>query len=187
MGVRLFVTADRLSMSASGTFDAVIGKSQFTAVGGGVEVTNLVSRVFARVAFSTTSAVGERAVIINNRPFPLGIPLELKMSPVEVAAGWRQRLDRRGRFVGYGGAGWLGVGYQETSEFGSGDDNTDERFSGYLVFGGVDVDLWKGVFAGVEAQYRTVPDAIGDGGISRQLGETDLGGSVLRVMFGFRR
>ena len=62
-----------------------------------------------------------------------------------------------------------------------------ESFSGYFVFGGVEVPIWKWIFAGAEAQYRSVPDALGDGGVSEHFGESDLGGTVLRVMIGIRK
>jgi len=43
------------------------------------------------------------------------------------------------------------------------------------------------VFAGAEVQYRLVPNALGEGGASQDFGETDLGGFVFRVLFGFRK
>jgi hypothetical protein len=55
------------------------------------------------------------------------------------------------------------------------------------VFGGVEVPVWKWMVAGVEAQYRSVPNAIGDGGVSAEFRETNLGGAVLRVMIGIRK
>jgi hypothetical protein len=55
------------------------------------------------------------------------------------------------------------------------------------VFGGLDVTVWKVVYAGAEVQYRLVPDALGEGGVSKEYGETDLGGFVVRVMFGVRK
>ncbi|MEZ5317817.1 MAG: hypothetical protein R2752_10490 [Vicinamibacterales bacterium] len=187
LGVRAFVSFDRLSMTASQSFDAVLDTHTFTAPGGGVDVTGLVKGVFARVAFSRASADGERAVIVDGRAVRLGIPLRVELSPVEIGGGWRQPLDRRARVVGYGGAGVLLLGYKETSDFAKPGDDVDERFRGWTIFAGADVDLWRGVMAGVEYQYRRVANAIGEAGVSQAFGETDLGGSVLRVVFGFRR
>ena len=42
------------------------------------------------------------------------------------------------------------------------------------------------MFAGVEGQYRSIKDALGEGGVSDVFGETNLGGAVFRVMFGVR-
>jgi opacity protein-like surface antigen len=186
-GLRAFVSFDRLSMTASQSFDAVIDAHTFTARGGGVEVTRLLGGAFARVAFARVKADGERAVVVGGQAVRLGVPLRVEMTPIEVGGGWRQRLDRRGRLVGYGGAGALIVTYRETSSFAGPADNVDERFNGWAVFGGVDVDLWRGVMAGVEYQYRRVANALGEGGVSQSYGETDLGGSVVRVVFGYRR
>jgi opacity protein-like surface antigen len=186
-GFGVFATFDRISFDATQTFEAVIGKSQLTSAGAAIEATNLVSRVFARVAFSRQSADGERVFIIDNTPLPLGIPLRVEMTPIEIAAGWRQPLGRGARLAAYGGAGFLLLGYQETSDFGDDGDNSDERFTGYLVLGGVDVNVFKGLTGGVEVQYRSVADAIGDAGVSKVFGETNLGGVVVRVLFGFRR
>jgi hypothetical protein len=43
------------------------------------------------------------------------------------------------------------------------------------------------VIAGAEVQYRTVPDALGEGGVSQVFGDTDLGGVTVRVLVGIRR
>ena len=93
----------------------------------------------------------------------------------------RPRPPRPPRFAVYGGGGLVRVEYRETSDFASSTENVRQSFSGYFVFGGVEVPIWKWIFAGVEAQYRGVPDALGDGGVSEDFGETNLGGTVLRV------
>jgi hypothetical protein len=79
------------------------------------------------------------------------------------------------------------VKYRETSEFADEEENSDDWFPGVAAFGGVDVDLWKGLMVGVEAQYRTVPDAIGEGGVSAIFDEADLGGFAVRVLVGVKR
>jgi hypothetical protein len=59
--------------------------------------------------------------------------------------------------------------------------------SGAFLFGGVEFGAWKWVTVGAEAQYRSVPDAIGEAGVSAAFDETDLGGFTFRIMFGVRR
>jgi opacity protein-like surface antigen len=87
----------------------------------------------------------------------------------------------------YGGGGFLFVNYRETSTFSEPEDDSSESFNGYLVFGGVDVTVWKLIYAGAEVQFRMVPDALGEGGASREFNETDLGGFVVRMLFGVRK
>jgi hypothetical protein len=41
--------------------------------------------------------------------------------------------------------------------------------------------------AGVEAQYRGIPNAIGAAGVSQIYNETNLGGFVVRALFGVKR
>jgi hypothetical protein len=79
------------------------------------------------------------------------------------------------------------MGYRETSEFGIGDDNTDQTFTGTAVFGGIEAWIINWVIAGAEVQYRTVPDALGGGGVSAVFGDDNLGGLTLRVLVGIRR
>jgi hypothetical protein len=174
-------------MSAKDSFDAVFEKSQLQAAGLGAEAFNLFRGLFARVSFSKTSESGSRVAIVNDEALPLNISLELKLTTTEIGGGWRVPLDRRGRYSGYGGGGLLFVSYRETSQFASTGDDSRESFTGYSVFGGLDVRVWKIVYAGAEVQYRLVPDALGEGGVSKEYGETDLGGLVVRVLFGVRK
>ncbi|HEY3886221.1 MAG TPA: hypothetical protein VGL62_13480, partial [Vicinamibacterales bacterium] len=61
------------------------------------------------------------------------------------------------------------------------------HLSGAEGFGGVEVGLAKHLSASGEAQYRTVPNAIGAGGVSQDFGEKDLGGFTARVLVAYRR
>ena len=187
VGVRLFVLSDRTDMTASRTFDAVIGTSEFVSRGGGGEVIRVWKGLFARVAATTLKESGSRVVVFGNDAIPLGIPLSLEMQQVEMAAGWRFNDHDRSRIVAYAGGGLLRLRYKESSEFADPADTNDERFNGSAVFGGIDVSIWKWFMVGAEAQYRAVPDAIGTGGVSKAFSETDLGGLTVRVLAGIRR
>ena len=77
--------------------------------------------------------------------------------------------------------------YRETSDLAIAGDDVDESFKGFTVFGGIDLRIAKMIFAGFEAQYRGVPDAIGTAGASQAFGETDLGGFTARVLLGIRK
>lgn len=185
--LRAYFHVDFTTLAASRTFDAVIGKSRLSMPGGGGEALNLWKGLFARVAFSTARETGSRVIVIGDEVIPIGVPLTVELRPLEIGGGWRFRPMAGGRIVPYVGAGALRVGYRETSDFGQSSDNTDTTFNGSVVFGGVEASVFSWIIAGVEAQYRTVPDAIGGGGVSGAFGETDLGGTTLRVLIGVRR
>lgn len=185
-GYRAFVVFDQVSPAASETFEAILGKTSLTAIGAGGEY-RFWKGLFVRGAFSSMKASGTRAFVVQGQVVPVGIPLEVEMAPFELAAGWRMSLGRSQRLVVYGGGGLLSVKYRESSEFAEPGEDTDARFSGQVAFGGVDVRVWEWVFAGVEAQYRTVPDALGDNGIAKAFEEDNLGGTAIRILVGIRR
>lgn len=197
-GVGAFILFDSESMAASDTFDAVFETSTLNAFGFGAEATNLFRGLFARVAYAKTTENGSRVAVVNGEALPLDIALELELGTTEVSGGWRFPLGRPRRtgtparltyprFNAYGGGGFLFVSYRETSEFADTADNSRESFNGYTVFGGVDARIWSLIYGGAEVQYRIVPDALGEGGVSKEFGETDLGGFVFRVLFGVRK
>jgi opacity protein-like surface antigen len=196
-GVGGFLLFDSQSMAAKDTFDAIFEKSTFQSVGFGAEAFNLFRGLFARVTYSKITENGSRVAVANGEAVPLNIDLEMQLGTTEISGGWRFPLGRPRRtgvparltyprFNAYGGGGLLFVSFRETSEFAEGEDNR-ESFTGYTVFGGIDATVWKLAYAGFEAQYRTVPDALGEGGASKEYSETDLGGFVVRVLFGIRK
>ena len=91
------------------------------------------------------------------------------------------------RFALYGGAAFLQVSYQETATFDEPGHGGRASLSGYSVFGGAEVTIWKWVFAGVEGQYRSIENGLGEGGVSEVFNETNLGGAAIRILFGVRR
>jgi hypothetical protein len=185
--LRAYFLFDSTELAAAESFGAVIGKSRLSMLGGGGEVLGLWKGLFARVAFSSVKETGSRVVVFDDEVIDLGIPLTVEMRPLEVAAGWRFPGMLRGRLVPYAGGGLLRMGYKERSEFAIGDDNTDTTFTGTLVFGGLEASIVSWVIAGAEVQYRSVPDALGGGGVSQAFGENDLGGVTVRVLVGIRR
>jgi len=154
-----------------------------TAYGGGAEVVDLWKHLFLRIAVSQSKKTGSRVFVSNGDVFHLGIPLSVTMMPVEGGGGWR--FASKSRLTPYVGGAFVSLGYKETSEFAAADENVDERFKGGSVFGGVDVNLWKGIVVGGEAQFRsiTVPDA--SRGVMKEFNEKDLGGFTARITIGF--
>lgn len=183
---RAYVMLDHTALAAPDTFDAIVSKSSLRMIGGGGEAF-IWKGLFARVAFSSTTETGSRAEVYNRDVIPLGIPLTVELRPLELAAGWRFDSTARARIVPYAGGGLLRMGYKETSDFAMGDENTSATFTGGVVFGGVEVRPVSWLIAGAEVQYRSVPNALGDGGLSEAFDEHDLGGLTVRVLFGIRR
>ena len=83
-------------------------------------------------------------------------------------------------YVG-GGIGWHR--YEETSAFASDTENVSEIFTGYHALGGAEVRILRWLGAAGEAQWTTVPDAVGKDatGVSSQFQETNLGGVTIRA------
>jgi hypothetical protein len=187
IGLRAYALSDSTEMTAADTFTATLGSKTMTGLGGGFEVLNLWSGLFARLNFSQSSGAGERVLLFDDEAIPLGIPMHVKLNPLEAGAGWRADLGRR-RMVGvYGGGSLLRMRFRQTSDFADPDEDIDETTNGFAAFGGVDVTIARWVMIGAEGQYRRVPNAIGQDGLSQAFGENDLGGMTFRVLFGIRR
>jgi hypothetical protein len=81
----------------------------------------------------------------------------------------------------YVGAGISVLGYQETSDFATSGDDTDESYTGYHLLGGIERPLWKWLGAAAEVNYRWVKDGFGKAGLSKHFEEDDLGGPSFRA------
>jgi hypothetical protein len=187
IGVRAYGFYDVEALAASQTFDAVTGSSTLNSFGGGVEVTNVWRKAFLRATFAHGSKNGQRVFVNNGMVFPLGIPLNVGMTPIELGGGWRTTVDKKGLTGAYVGAGVLFLNYSETTTGATSTDNTSQTFTGFTIFGGVDRSFHKYLVAGVEAQYRGVPNALGAAGTSQIYNETNLGGFAIRALFGIKR
>jgi len=185
IGLRAYGIVDVNALAAKESFDAVLGTSQLTAFGGGVDVVNIWKHVFARVAVTRARKTGSRVFVSGSEVFQLGIPLTVTMTPIEAGGGWRF-VTKSGRLTPYAGISFLSMGYSEESEGAEAGDNTSERFSGQAVFGGAEFRIWKWFTAAAEAQYRRVPNALGAGGVSQDFNESDLGGVTARITIGIR-
>ena len=186
----VFGTAGLFTATAKDTFDAILDTRSGTDVGVGAQVawqSGTLRGLFVEFDASRFEETGERVFVHEGEVFPLGIPLTIGLTPIEVSAGYRFNQARRTRsgvvaspvaFFGGGGVG--SVGYAETDD----DGEISERFTAYHVMGGADVTVWKALQIGAEARYRWVPDGLGAGGVSDAFNETDLGGSTFRVRIG---
>jgi len=184
-GADAYVMIESESLAAKQSFDAVLGASSLTFVGGGVDVVRIWKGAFVRVAVSRAQKTGSRVFVDSTlRTYPLNIPLTITMTPIEAGGGWRlPSLDGKGRVVPYVGAAALWLHYQESSSFADASENTDTIFGGSALFAGVEGNIGH-LNVGVEGLLRRVPQGVGAGGVSASFKESDLGGGAVRLRIG---
>ena len=170
-----------IRFTAVESFEAILDKSSGPIYGGGARVGLPWGGLFVDVGAWRFQDSGERAFIFNDEVIPLGIPVKVTITALELSAGWRFRFSRLPKFIPYAAGGFTYLKYQETSDFATPAENMDENFKGYHVLVGAEYKIirWLGI-AG-EASWTTVPDSIGEAGVSDTFNETDLGGRTFRV------
>lgn len=169
------------TFTAEDSFDAVLGESSGPIFGGGATVGLPLGGLFVDVGAWQYSQSGERALVLDGDVFPLGIPLDVTIVPLEISAGWKFRITKMPRFIPYLAGGYTSLRYKETSSFAGADEDVDERFDGYHVRGGAEFKLTRWLGIAGEMAWTAVPDAIGRGGVSAAFNEDDLGGTSFRA------
>ena len=178
-GVRGFGSFGNISFQAADSFDAVLGRNAGPIFGGGGQVL-LPWGFYFDVGAWKFQQDGERVFVGPDREvFRLGIPVEIAIIPLEVTGGWRFRKWQR--FVPYGGIGYSSYRYKETSEFSDPSENVDETFTGYHLVGGAEYLPLRWLAVGGEVGWSSIEDALGAGGASAAFGETNLGGTSVRL------
>ena len=177
------VTGQRFA--AQTTFDAIFGQTFAPFFGGGVEVGE--GPYFVDFTVSRFKKTGERAFLFNGNVFQLGIPLTATITPVEVSFGYR--FHRRSKIVPYAAGGVGSYGYSESSKFSISGEDVSVRHAGVLVMGGAEFRVHRLVGVAGDVEYTHVPGIIGKAGLSKDAGESDLGGVAVRlkVVVGIRR
>ena len=178
LSIRPFVFATEQSFAAIDTFDATFGRTYEPFFGGGGQLL-FHDRVFVEISASRFRQTGQRAFRSGGKNFQLGIPLTATITPLELTGGYRFRFWPRVR--PYLAAGIGSYGYQETASFANAGDDVNVRHIGYVANGGAEFRLHRWVGLGLDVQYTHVPGILGQGGISQQAGENDLGGVAARV------
>jgi opacity protein-like surface antigen len=179
LSIRPFFVATDQNDAAKTTFNAAFGRSVEPFFGGGVQLA-LRNGLFVEVGVSRFRKTGQRAFINNGQTFQLVIPLTATVRPLEVSAGYRFGASRSQRIIPYVGVGVGRYSYQETSDFAGTGDNVDTNHSGYLAVGGLEFRVHRSIAVSADAQYTHVPGILGLGGVSKDAGETDLGGIAAR-------
>jgi opacity protein-like surface antigen len=177
--VRGFADAGSTTFTAAESFKAVLGSERGPVFGGGAEVVTP-QGVFVSIRASRFRSTGQRVFLFNGQRFDLGVPVTVTITPLELSAGYRFAL---GRLVPYGGGGVGWHRYEETSRFAEAAEDFKESFQGYHALAGIELRFARWIAGGAEAQWATVPDALGQdpNGVSREFGESNLGGITLRA------
>jgi hypothetical protein len=169
-----------ITFTAVDSFEAILGTSSGPIVGGGARVGLPWGGLFVDVGAWRFEDHGERAFIFDGEAISLGIPVTVTIIPIEFSAGWRFRFSRLPKFLPYAAGGLTSLKYRETSDFSTPAEDVDETFNGYHVLGGAEYKIFRWLGIAGEASWTTVPDAIGEAGVSDHFNETDLGGKTFR-------
>ena len=177
--IRAVGSAGLTWFAAGSTFKAVLGSSHGPDVGGGLNLTK--GPLYLEIGARRFSKSGERVFVTSGgQVFPLGIPVEVSMTPLDVTAGWRF-APRFGRVIPHAGVGYTRLKYEETSDFAAAAENVAESFSGFHVVGGAEVRVTRWIGLTGALVWTSIADALGDGGAAKAFDETNLGGTSLRI------
>jgi hypothetical protein len=178
--LRGFADVGSTTFTAGESFTAVLGSDGGMVFGGGAEAVFL-QRGFIGVRASRFGRTGERVFLFGRERFGLGIPATVSVTPVEITAGYR--FDYGWRVVPYAGGGLGWHRYTEASSFADGAEDVSERFQGRHLVAGAEIRLRSWMGTAVEAQWATVPDALGadPNSVSREFNESNLGGATIRL------
>ncbi len=170
-----------ISFTAAESFDAILGAPSGPIAGGGARVGLPWGGLFVDLGAWRFHGEGERALVFQDEVIPLGIPVDVKVTPIEISAGWQFRIRRLPKLIPYVAGGLTSMRYQETSDFSATAEDVDETFSGYHLLGGAEYKITRWLGVAGEAAWTTVPDAIGETGVSDAFNESDLGGTTFRL------
>jgi len=171
------------SKSAKAIFDGSKGGG---TIGGFVRI-GLGQSFFLEAHGRHFQKTGERVFVTDpaGEVFHLGHPLTIRLIPVYGAVGYR--FLPNSHFAPYVTIGLGATSYKETSDVaGLVETQSATKFSGHGALG---VDYLAGPLRiGVEVGYSTVPNTIGDSGVSKVYNEKDVGGLTVlaRLAFGTR-
>jgi hypothetical protein len=166
-----------LSLSAKDSATAVFDSSGGLTFGGGLGY-RFRSGLYVEAGVRTFSKTGERVFVASpgSPVYPLGFPLEVKITPVYGTIGWR--FLPHSLVKPYLGAGGGMASYSEESTVAGEVTQTSESKAEW--HGVLGVEVGRGRFRiAAEGVYSTIPDAVGLSGVSKVYGETDAGGFTL--------
>jgi hypothetical protein len=127
---------------------------------------------------------GERVFVENagGEVFRLGHPLTIRLIPMYGMVAYR--IGQSPRWAPYFGAGIGATSYKETSDVAGLIETSTATKASYHFSAGVDF-LSGPLRVGVEVTYSLVPNTIGESGVSKVYGESDVGGATIVGRLGF--
>lgn len=162
-----------VSINAKDSYDAVFGGAM-TRYGAQLEFRPR-PHFLLSLAAETGSKTGER-VLPTRPPISTGVSEKLTLTPVHLSVAWIFHPDAQLNW--YAGAGPTFLSWKDES---AGENNSGSNTGAHIV-GGL---RWQGAgrwsFGG-EVRYSTVPNAVGDAGITKFYNEDDLGGFSISLM-----
>jgi hypothetical protein len=180
-----YAMAGLMNFTAADSFDVIFGRPSGPIFGGGgrigLPVRGTFGGLFVDVGAWRFHDEGERVFVFGGEEFGLNTPVEVTITPIELSAGWQFRFRRVLRFRPYVAAGYSSYSYKETSPSNTPAEDVDDRFGGYHLSGGAEYKLSRWVGLAGEVNWTTVPDAIGEAGVSAEFDEADLGGTSIRL------
>lgn len=176
-----YAMVGQFTFAASDSFDAILGTSSGPIFGGGATVGLPWGGLFVDVGAWQYANDGERALVLDGQVIPLGIPVDVTITPLEISAGWKFRIRQMPKLIPYVAGGYTSMGYKESSSFSGAGEDVDERFGGYHLRGGAEFKVMRWLGVAGEFAWTTVPDALGGGGVSKTFNEDNLGGTSLRA------
>ena len=176
--IRVFGEVGYLKLTATESFKAIFDKDSTWLPGAGVDAI-WPNGSFASAEVEWFRLKGERAYVLNDQVFPLGIEDVVTAVPISMTFGYH--FGRSALARPYAGAGFGVFLFKEEADFAESGDDVSEHFASFHVTGGVDLLRRSRVSTAVEARYSWVQDAIGKGGVSLDFREKDLGGFTIKV------
>lgn len=183
---RLFGTVTYEMFQASNSFEAVYDRASAPSYGGGLDLIS--GHFFVQGEVTHLRRTGERVFVFEGDVFPLGIGQRLKLTTLGINGGYRFGRPSS-RITPYLGAGVVVAFYNEeaTAAGGLDDDTVSENGTGGQALGGVELRVSRWLSAAVEGRYRYIPGVLGEGGVSKEFGEDNLGGGSVAVKLVFGR
>ena len=175
--IRGFGQAGGTVFAASDSFDIIVGGPFGPLFGGGAEIV-FPNGAFVQGSFERYRETGSRALVSGTQIFTVDSPERITVTPIQGTVGYRA-VSSAGwtPYVG-AGVGWYRL--EEESLTASAIDAVSDRHVGYHVMGGIEYPLARWISLAGEVAWATVPNALGESGVSSVFSEDDLGGTTFR-------